>query len=287
MIQTFAFPILALLQPPAAGTPAPPLDVETPAVDLASTPSFDLDRPAHLPSLVWGDAKSVLGAPLKWEKEDWSRFAVAALAVAGTAVLLDRPLHDAVLRNEHDSWKRASRNLERFGSNYAIAVTGGFYLAGWIGGHEETRATGADAISASVITGLLMVPAMKFAAGRARPFQDKGTFTFKPLGGNASFPSGHTTEAFTVASVIAAHYPDTWVQITAYGFASLAGLSRIEQNAHWASDVVAGALIGTTVGRAVAHLNQRQGAKQHSRMKLVVAPDLRPRFQGIQVGFQF
>lgn len=41
--------------------------------------------------------------------------------------------------------------------------------------------------------------------------------------------------------------------------ATLVGLARIEQNVHWASDVMAGAIIGTAVGKTVVHLNGPRG----------------------------
>ena len=45
------------------------------------------------------------------------------------------------------------------------------------------------------------------------------------------------------------------VQNLAYGAAGLVGVARIEQNTHYASDVVAGAILGTVVGRAVVRRN--------------------------------
>jgi membrane-associated phospholipid phosphatase len=62
---------------------------------------------------------------------------------------------------------------------------------------------------------------------------------------NKSFPSAHTSNIFTTATTFATEYRDKkWVPPVAYGLASLVGISRIYRNAHWASDVVAGALVG-------------------------------------------
>ena len=82
--------------------------------------------------------------------------------------------------------------------------------------------------------------------------------SFHPFSGSDnSFPSGHATQAFAVASVISAHSDQVWVSVTAYTIAGLVGFSRIYHNAHWTSDVTAGALIGTFVGRGVVALNKR------------------------------
>jgi len=62
---------------------------------------------------------------------------------------------------------------------------------------------------------------------------------------NNSFPSQHTSNAFTTATVFATMYKDKkWVPPVVYSLAALTGLSRVYNNAHWASDVMAGAAVG-------------------------------------------
>jgi membrane-associated phospholipid phosphatase len=69
---------------------------------------------------------------------------------------------------------------------------------------------------------------------------------------NKSFPSAHTSNAFTTATVFATQYKTTkWVPPVAYTLASLVGLSRIYDNAHWASDVLAGAAVGFLSAKAM------------------------------------
>ena len=76
-----------------------------------------------------------------------------------------------------------------------------------------------------------------------------------------------------MASVIASHYSEVgWVQYAAYGTASLVGLSRIYHNAHFTSDVLAGAAIGTLVGTGVVGFNSRQrDGRSYSIMPAVTA----------------
>ncbi len=65
----------------------------------------------------------------------------------------------------------------------------------------------------------------------------------------SSFPSGHTAAAFVTAGSLAYSYG--WAAgIPAYVFASAVGISRVKEDRHWASDVVAGAFIGTYWARA-------------------------------------
>ena len=70
----------------------------------------------------------------------------------------------------------------------------------------------------------------------------------------SSFPSGHTTVAFAAATVFASEYRNTTaIPIIAYSAATLIGLSRITQNAHWFTDVIAGAANGFLAGKNIVN----------------------------------
>jgi membrane-associated phospholipid phosphatase len=113
---------------------------------------------------------------------------------------------------------------------------------------------------------------LKLAFGRARPNQTEDPLSFHPFqGGYKALPSGHATQAFTVASVISAHSDKFWVSASAYTLASLVAFARVYHNDHWTSDVVAGALIGTAVGRGVVALNKRIRSGE-GHIRIVFAP---------------
>jgi membrane-associated phospholipid phosphatase len=59
-----------------------------------------------------------------------------------------------------------------------------------------------------------------------------------------SFPSGHTTMAFTIAGIAALSGCGTRIAVLSLALASLVGLSRIAAGVHWPADVAAGALLG-------------------------------------------
>jgi membrane-associated phospholipid phosphatase len=109
-------------------------------------------------------------------------------------------------------------------------------VAGIPAAHKPVRQ--AVLYSVSVIANALMIEGLKAMTGITRPNR-----------GEHSFPSGHTSNAFVNATVLYLEYREqnrilAW---SGYVFATATGILRIMNNAHWLSDVVAGAGIGIMV----------------------------------------
>ena len=200
---------------------------------------------------------NTLSSPARWEWRDWRTFSLGALGV-GTVALADGPIRDFAQRNRTRTKDKIVEAIEPFGAEYAFGVLGGFFVAGVVLDNSQATTVAWDGVASMLIASQIITPALKEACGRYRPFQSEDAHTFDPFSGHSSFPSGHATRAFSVASVIATHYDPLWVKATAYGVAGVVALARVNRNVHFASDVVAGGLIGTSVGRAVVHFGQRR-----------------------------
>ena len=137
-----------------------------------------------------------------------------------------------------------------------------------------------DGTVSSLIAAGLVVPALKELTGRSRPNAGLGHMTPNPFSGAESFPSGHTTEAFALATSIAQNYDQRWIKGLAYRVAGLVGYARVEHDAHWLSDVTAGAFIGIGVAKEVSALHR-------ARRAVVVTPLPVPSGWGIQVSAAF
>jgi len=236
------------------------------------------DTAPSYPELVVDDVKHVLTAPAHWDSDDWQKSEWGSLAVVGTALVVDHRWRDE-MRRHYPNNNHFLTQVERFGSQYAVVVVGGFYIAGVISGNENAAQVGEDSLTASLIASGIITPAIKLVVGRARPRANQGVGYFKPFSDtNASFPSGHSTEAFTLASVIANHYDNPWVGYTSYGIAGLVGVARTYHDAHFASDVLAGAMIGTLVGKSVVSYNQERRAG-----KVALLPDIGPGMMGLRL----
>ena len=114
------------------------------------------------------------------------------------------------------------------------AVMVGMKACGYEGRSSCGRMLVSDAFSAAIMAGA--VNGIKYSVGRLRPDGSR----------HNSFPSGHTATAFMTASMLHKEYGwrSPWFSIGGYTAAAVTGVSRICNNRHWLSDVVAGAAVG-------------------------------------------
>jgi membrane-associated phospholipid phosphatase len=110
----------------------------------------------------------------------------------------------------------------------------------------------------------IVVQIIKHLIGRARP---RLTVDFAVIGpslksGYDSLPSGHTALAFTLAYVLSSYLPG--YRTLFYLFAIFIGFERIEDSAHFPSDVLAGAILGLLIGRFVLFRSGKIEIKDHA-----------------------
>jgi hypothetical protein len=265
--------LLVLTTACATTRPVPPTPSAGPAA--ASPPAASGPSSSLIPQ-IGRDAVHIATAPIHWEGTDWAKFGLGVAAVGG-AVLLDRDLQKAVDRNSSGGLSSIANAVAPFGSEYSFGVLGGFFLGGKLLKNEKAMSVAEDGLASSLIAAGVISPILKLTVSRERPNHAESTFD-RDRGG-MSFPSGHATQAFAVASVIAAHYDSPWVKVAAYGLAGLVGLARMEQGEHFASDVLAGALIGTAVGNAVVRFHDSE------RLHISFAPSMNPRARGAALMF--
>lgn len=138
------------------------------------------------------------------------------------------------------------------GMTVMVPLTLGLFTAGRFAHDGTFRAFSYDATQAIVVNGVY-TQILKTAVGRTRPDGSN----------RVSFPSGHASSAFALATVAERHYG--WkVGVPSYLAASAIGLSRIEQNKHYLSDVLAGATLGIITGRTVVRTNGEPTGRQRA-----------------------
>ncbi len=115
-----------------------------------------------------------------------------------------------------------------------VALAYGLTLVGVKGKHSFKEMTKLTLLSALAFNAVIQP--MKYGIGILRP--DASTHN--------SFPSGHTSSAFTAAEILHQEYgqKSVWYSIVGYTAATATGAMRILNNRHWSSDVIVGAGIG-------------------------------------------
>lgn len=129
--------------------------------------------------------------------------------------------------------------------------------------------------------GIIMLKASAYAGG-ASTFLKGVIKEQRPNKGKAwtSFPSGHATTAFAFASVVTAEHGFWPYGLFAISLATLTGVSRMNDNMHYAHDVMAGATLGTAFGLGVSYIN---AAFDKQEANIVLLPVIESEFAGIQL----
>jgi membrane-associated phospholipid phosphatase len=251
----------------------------------AQTPDYSREAIPGLPGLLWDDARTVYSAPASWTASDWRDVGLGAAAVVGAGLLLDHTFADAAARNATPGRDRIAKDIAQAGGTGGLVLMGAGYLTFTLAGKDEARSVVVDMGIATVLAQAAILP-LKYGFGRVRPADDQGTHTFKPLTSNDSFPSGHTTQAFAMASALSLRVDDPWVGACAYGVAGLVAVARMETRDHFVSDVLAGALIGTGIGRATVRADQ--AIRFHGgKAQVSFTPAFGPGYQGLAVSARF
>ena len=110
--------------------------------------------------------------------------------------------------------------------------------------------------------------ALKLAFKRDRPFVTYPFLDKQADAGSYSFPSGHTSTAFNLATSLSMAFPKWYVIVPSYVYACAAGYSRLHLGVHYPSDVLAGALVGAGSAILANYLQQKCTKKRKHKLKL-------------------
>jgi len=186
------------------------------------------------PGVLWDDVKSVYTSPIP--------LAILGLTYGGALAMqetgVDRSIEDK-LDGESIFNDGANEALGFVGNPFThLGVAGAWYLVGQQRQDAKTYDVGKKLFSALIINDLSTL-GLKVATSRN-----------SPNGESFSFPSGHTSSTFTVASVMHEAY-GPWAGIPLYGVGVLVAVERLDDDEHYLSDVVMGSVMGLVIGHTV------------------------------------
>jgi membrane-associated phospholipid phosphatase len=180
--------------------------------------------------------------------------------LAAEADALDHAVYDAVASTPTPTLDVPARWLSK-AANYSVLSILIAGVLGTVGGHGGRRAAvrGLTAIGAtSIFANLILKPVFT----RRRPRRSTviaGRGTRMPTSG--SFPSGHAASAFAFAAAVTVDLPR--LAFPLYALATAVAYSRVHTGVHYPSDVMAGTVLGLTVGTVVRQTTLFVGPLSH------------------------
>jgi membrane-associated phospholipid phosphatase len=237
----------------------------TPQPQSSPTPKPSLEKKFF--RNILNDQVEIWTSPFHISRKDAKFLVPISLTTAGL-IATDRHSVNELLEDGGSKRRvRLSLRASGLGSAYtAGGIAATFYLVGIAKKDSRARETGILAGQALIDAGIVST-VLKQVTQRPRPLVPEPNDDF--FDGGHSFPSGHATNAWALATVVASEYHDRKaVQFTAYALASAVSLSRFTGEAHFLSDVFVGSLVGYGIGRYVYKKHHvAESANENSQMK--------------------
>jgi len=229
----------------------------------------------HFAGNVGSDFTTQAAYPFHLAREHPLGFAAGVAAFVGM-MSYDGEVRESVASPEFASAHGLEAPAQWFSSTAPTAmipIAAGIGVIGMLGSARERETT--SMLAEALVTSSVWTGALKELTRRERPretteelpdwtgpgaaFFDEATAPH----GLRSFPSGHTSGAWAMATVVAHQYPTHGiVPLLAYGSALAMGYSRMVVGAHWLSDVAAGGLIGYGCARQVISAHETRAGDQ-------------------------
>jgi len=243
--------------------------------------------------LLGTDMFQEITSPFHASKKTWIKVG-ELVALEGVVFFVgDKPIQKSTTKfmANNPGFRDVSQYITNFGGSWEGYTLAAFGAYGLIFKSNKVKTTTLLATQAYITAGAVS-EIVKYLTGRIRPnygtpdnsqvsndiFLGPAIFNGnKPGSGfGSSFPSGHTTAAFSAATVFAYEYKDQiLIPAIAYSAAGLVGISRITQNAHWATDVIAGFALGYITGKQVVNNYHRYARLRSGKQKSAAIFNLR------------
>ena len=192
------------------------------------------------------DQKAIYTAPFHRKNLKWD---LLFLAGTGGLIALDKHASGGLSR-EHTNVSQIISDIGLYSTVGAVGLLGISSLKTKDEKARETALLGAESFANTFV----VYTFTQLATGRERPLEGNGNGDFwKNNALGSSFPSAHSTFTWSLASVVAHEYPQSWVQCLSYGTATAVSVTRFTGLKHFPSDVAVGAVFGYLIGQHIFH----------------------------------
>lgn len=195
-------------------------------------------------------------------------------------MIFDEDIQKSVQDNRSSTTDDLSKIVKPFGEGRIIVPAFlGLSLLGNAIHNPSLEDLGLITLESLAVDGIF-VGTLQAVLGRDRPVKIKGSNSYDPFSEGGSFPSGHASVAFNIATILSDWYKEHGVvPILSYFLASPVGFSRINDNDHFASDVLAGTAFGIATAKLTLY--------QRKHRKLSVVPQISEDYRGLAVNYRW
>jgi membrane-associated phospholipid phosphatase len=197
--------------------------------------------------------------PVGLGPSDRTLYTAAGVAFVA-AIALDHPARTNILATRTPFLDRLAPIGNTMGlAQYTVPTVATAFAAGNLIGrltHHPRLADAATHLALSYVVADVSASIIRFPVGRQRPSYANDMDNFHPFGKSdewQSFPSGHVTHIGAIAAAVAEEARTPWVTGLASAAVTLTAWQRIYADKHWASDVVAGAIVAVAASRLTSH----------------------------------
>jgi membrane-associated phospholipid phosphatase len=233
---------------------------------------------------------NVFKSPYYFDSNDFLITGVI-VALTVTSFTIDNSIRKSVIKNKNNLMNKVTSVGENFGNaKYGSALSALLYFTGLIFDNQDVRETG-QMLAESMLWNGVYTELLKITFLRYRPYTGNTNLKMEPFefehdSNENSLPSGHTSTAFTIATVLSQKLDNTYASIVLYSLASLTTYQRVYADVHWFSDTFLGAALGTIIGLKISSLHNKHNEENKS-LKYSIYPNFDSNSYKVGVLLQF
>lgn len=211
---------------------------------------------------IFNTSKEYFVSPFHFTSNDYKTIAVVSSSAA-ISFLID----DEIKKFSQKNFDSSNILLTKFDSYYHLefmsATILGLYFFGNLSDNNKVKQLSVNLLTSSFLTGITTF-GLKTLFSRSRPYAADNQYEFNWFEFEdkfLSFPSGHTSLAFSFSTIMAEQNKTLLWKSFWFSAATLVGISRIYNNQHWFSDVLLGTVIGYITAKFVLEHNNTNSSQ--------------------------
>ncbi|MCF8240510.1 MAG: phosphatase PAP2 family protein [Melioribacteraceae bacterium] len=208
----------------------------------------------------FNESVDLVKQPFNWDGTDFLTFGGIALGTFGL-MQFDESVRNEMLKDQSHFYSFPTEAARIWGEAIPTVLLGaGFLIHGYSSDNLSNKQLGYEIFQSAFYT-LSTTAALKTSFGRARPYTDHDAFYYEPFAFESrdyfSLPSGHTSLAFSLSTILSENSTNNWIKVLSYIPAFATAFSRVYQNKHWSSDVFLGAAVGYFIAKFLHNLHEQ------------------------------